>query len=92
MEVKEAIEKVQNLYTFWINYLDLNDSEIIKTEKEEEEIIELLQQGEALKAENVELKAYKQMWDHISVIYKGHGVESDIKALEQKYFPKEVRK
>jgi len=30
-------------------------------------------------------EAYRQMWEHISVIYKGHGVESDIKALEQKY-------
>ena len=49
MNTFEAIEKVQNLYTFWINYLDLDDSEIIKAEKEEEEIIELLLKNEVIK-------------------------------------------
>jgi len=54
-----------------IQVIEANKEAIIKNRQ----IISLLQQGEA----------YRQMWEHISVIYKGHGVESDIKALEQKY-------
>ena len=59
-----------------IQVIEANKEAIIKNRQ----IISLLQQGEA----------YRQMWEHISVIYKGHGVESDIKALEQKYL-KEVK-
>ena len=95
MEVKEAIEKVQNLYTYWINYLDLNDSEIIKTEKEEEEIINLLQQGEENKKYKQVGELFKKRYGNYS-IYVGAGIDEYnidlIKNIEQEYFPEEEKK
>ena len=93
MNTKEAIEKVQNLYTYWINYLDLNDSEIIKTEKEEKEIINLLQQGEAYKKIVWEINNERLFQEYDSVytipsnIYKD--IHKTIKKIIEKYFPKE---
>jgi len=85
METKEAIELLEND--------QLLDVEIIK------KYVALLQQGEALKAENVELKAYKQIVKELKEFYGNGILENEggigvqlknlIEILEQKYL-KEV--
>ena len=54
-------------------------------------VIECLQHGEALKEENVELKAYKLIVEELrnKPTYLTHGMlPLWLKELEQKYFPK----
>ena len=83
MDYKEAIEFLKVFLEYARKNRDIpiydryihNGTFLVNDVENLKEVISLLQQGEA----------YKQMWEHISVIYKGHGVESDIKALEQKY-------
>ena len=85
MNTKEAIE--------WLEVekqMSYND----RTQKCTKEIIELLKQGEALKAENKELEAYRHIVSELkwkpSVLT--HGMLSLwLRELEQKYFPKEVK-
>ena len=68
METEEAIEKLNN------------GSEVFETDSILDmnilELIALLQQGEALKAENVELRAYKEMWGWLdNIINSYYGTE-----------------
>ena len=94
MEVKEAIEfvKIHNTKKHFYTW----EREGFK------KVISLLKQGEALRAENVELKAYRNIYEkikkeygsimkvdyiHYSPTYLGEVMEE----LEQKYFPKEER-
>ena len=98
METEEAIEKLNN------------GSEVFETDSILDmnilELIALLQQGEALKAENVELKAYKQIVEEINEMLRvdianntydynaldcAEGYLHQIKLIEQKYL-KEERK
>ena len=53
------------------------------------DIISLLQQGEALKAENTELKAYKQMWEELYEISSEFNFFPLMDRIKQKHFPKE---
>ena len=92
MEVKEAIEFCKGL--------KIADTPNLY------KVISLLQQGEALKAENVELKAYKQIVEEINEMLRvdianntydynaldcAEGYLHQIKLIEQKYL-KEERK
>jgi len=98
VETEEAIEKLNN------------GSEVFETDSILDmnilELIALLQQGEALKAENVELKAYKQIVEEINEMLRvdianntydynaldcAEGYLHQIKLIEQKYL-KEERK
>ncbi len=67
METKEAIEFLKG-YT-------ISKKDWIPTPEEAWNLIHLLQQGEALKAENIELKVYRQMWDRLEhgVVYDDEG-------------------
>ena len=58
MEVKEGIGFINDLEIY------IHD-DYPEFREYKEAFIALLQQGEALKAENVELKAYKQMWTEL---------------------------
>jgi len=99
MEVKEAIEELQNVYGMPYTTVSLVENETIH------KIISLLQQGEAdskeLKITKEELKKVWQMWEEL---YKGYGMcfirKNDnegfmsnilyklLEDLQQKYFPK----
>ena len=96
MEVKEAIECIKNRYDdVWLE----GNCRIGQKElwRERDKVISLLQQGEAYKVENVELKAYKQMWgwlDNIINSYYGteyqrefttQQIREHMGELEQKY-------
>ena len=104
MEVKEAVE------FDYINFLK-SIKEFVTREfrnppgkrdviKRLNEIIALLQQGEKLKVENIELKKYKEMWGWLDNMVNANGMEYNrvwkvqvgklMYDLEQKYFPKEV--
>ena len=84
MEVKEAVEV--------LTYYDAHYYDTAHTD-ELAEIIDMLYEGKALKAENVELKAYKQMWEKF---YKEwgeypielHNIAEFMGDLEQKYLKK----
>ena len=78
MEVKEAIVWVRNIpkIHLYIGTKEENKGEILFTNgvkdctekeyyKDIDSVISLLQRGEALKAENAELKAYKQIVESI---------------------------
>ena len=64
-------------------------------------IVPLLQQGEKLKVENIELKKYKEMWGWLDNMVNANGMEYNrawkvqvgklMYDLEQKYFPKEMK-
>ena len=90
MEVKEAIDEVYQV--FYMKYGKFGNQKA-------DDIISLLQQGEVLKAENVELKAYKQIVEEFKNIFytNPHNwvtkeyYADEIKRLEQKYFPKEAK-
>jgi len=97
MEVKEAVEV--------LTYYDAHYYDTAHTD-ELAEIIDMLYEGEALKAENVELKAYKQIVEEINEMLRvdianntydynaldcAEGYLHQIKLIEQKYL-KEERK
>ena len=94
METKEAIEFVKDEVFF---AEDNYNEDIIK---KRDEVISLLQQGEALKAENKELKAYKKIVEKFKIKLKDFRLaknrkwtwtENEIHLLEKKYL-KEERK
>ena len=83
MKVKEAVEV--------LTYYDAHYYDTAHTD-ELAEIIDMLYEGKALKAENVELKVYKQMYNEIATMCKlpCYGLEKQVfkdivKYLEQKY-------
>jgi len=86
--MKESIEFLKELDEVdHENYPMLNFGDKLK------KIISLLQQGEALKAENVELKAYKKMWEAtIEITYPGRFSLECLtlitESIKRKYFPK----
>jgi len=91
MEVKEAVEV--------LTYYDAHYYDTAHTD-ELAEIIDMLYEGEALKAENVELKKYKQIVKEFKKKYGNYFTVFDIKKIfisemmndiEQKYL-KEERK
>ena len=103
MDVKVAVEFLKEIN---IGSASGYGNAYIPTNHNISEVIELLQQGEALKAENTELKAYKQMWEKLEhgVVYDDEGnytyswsgklighMHRIKRDLEQKYFPKEER-
>ena len=92
MEIKEAIEFLE-----WQKKLEEYRDNLltIKNIKKFDEVISLLHQGEALKAENVELKVYKQILEELSDWHNKSGIgnlSEAIDELKQKHFPKEVNK
>jgi len=54
MEVKEAIEKVKDKYEGWMGYA-MSQKIFNELEEERDEVISLLQQGEAYKNSHIEL-------------------------------------
>ena len=95
MEVKEAIHKIRYWLTFHTEGIDRNMMyealEIMDT---------AIEQGEVLKAENVELKAYKQIVEELNILnreyFSNYETRTEniirMKQLFEKYFPKEVNK
>jgi len=68
MEVKEAIAWVR-LLTACLNFpasCEIKEhKESLENCEKADEIVNRLQQGEALKAENIELKVYKKVWERL---------------------------
>ena len=66
MEVKEAIDEVYQV--FYMKYGKFGNQKA-------DDIISLLQQGEKYKAENIELKVYKKVWERLEseIVYNNEG-------------------
>ena len=105
-EFKEAIMFLENTLYMCIRGEDEMPGYKVKYNHWIKKVISLLQQGEALKAENVELKAYKQIVEEINEMLRvdianntydynaldcAEGYLHQIKLIEQKYL-KEERK
>jgi len=97
MEVKEAIKILSEV----TNY-DSDDEPLVELEHlQVEDIISLLQQGETLKVENEELKAYKLIVKELKEFYGNGILENEggfgvqlfnlIEILEGKYLEKEAK-
>ena len=73
MDAKGAIEFLDDMIGSFKCISSLNIKDI---NNKKNEIVYLLQQGEALKAENVELRAYKEMWGWLdNIINSYYGTE-----------------
>ena len=101
MEINEAIQRIENLISWEGHDIFITKNFV----KELEDIIATLklnelkrQQGEAYKAENVELKAYKAMWEELHILHREYFSNYEtrteniirMKRLFEKYFPKEA--
>jgi len=97
MNTEEAIDNIKSVYCEIL--LDLFDETKAKAlQKERDDIIALLQQGEKAEEENIVLKKYKQMWEGFKKIYGSRYIHYEninyqktiswaMKFIEQKYFP-----
>ena len=86
MKSKEAIEWIFDIWHEWENVYGVDVKEVLEEGKKMDQVISLLKQDEALKAENVELKAYKQMWKEVEKeSHLGTWWEDYIRRFKQKY-------
>ena len=98
MEIKEAIESVEDTYNIHENDRSSSDEGTERIFRQRDEVITLLQQGEAATIENIELKKYKKIVNELDKVNIGEDGEFGyrrrklVAELKQKYFPEGIPK